>query len=50
MQCYNCGGQIPAGSKFCPVCGAKQGGVMCKSCGKNIDAGVKFCPECGAQQ
>jgi membrane protease subunit (stomatin/prohibitin family) len=50
VQCHNCQSQIPADSKFCPVCGAKQGGAVCKSCGKSIETGVKFCPECGAQQ
>ena len=49
--CINCGAQIPAGSKFCPECGAKQTtAAFCTSCGKEIPAGTKFCPECGAKQ
>ena len=49
--CAACGAQIPAGSKFCPECGAKQSsGSFCTSCGKEIPAGTKFCPECGAKQ
>ena len=49
--CGACGAQIPAGSKFCPECGAKQNaGSFCTSCGKEIPAGTKFCPECGAKQ
>ena len=49
--CSACGATIPAGSKFCPECGAKQNaGAFCTSCGKEIPAGTKFCPECGAKQ
>ena len=49
--CNACGKAIPAGSKFCPECGAKQNaGSFCTSCGKEIPAGTKFCPECGAKQ
>ena len=49
--CTACGAAIPAGSKFCPECGAKQNaGAFCTSCGKEIPAGTKFCPECGAKQ
>ena len=49
--CSACGAGIPAGSKFCPECGAKQNaGSFCTACGKEIPAGTKFCPECGAKQ
>ena len=49
--CAACGASIPAGSKFCPECGAKQNaGSFCTACGKEIPAGTKFCPECGAKQ
>ncbi len=49
--CTACGASIPAGSKFCPECGAKQASsAFCTSCGKEIPAGTKFCPECGAKQ
>lgn len=49
--CSACSAQIPAGSKFCPECGAKQTAEsFCTSCGKAIPSGTKFCPECGAKQ
>lgn len=49
--CTACGAAIPAGSKFCPECGAKQNaGGFCTACGTAIPAGTKFCPECGAKQ
>jgi len=49
--CSACGAAVPAGSKFCPECGAKQNAdAFCTSCGKEIPAGTKFCPECGAKQ
>ena len=49
--CAACGASIPAGSKFCPECGAKQNAsAFCTNCGKEIPAGTKFCPECGAKQ
>jgi len=48
--CSACGAKIAAGAKFCPECGAKQGGpAVCPACGKEIPAGSKFCPECGAK-
>lgn len=50
-KCNACGASIPAGSKFCPECGAKQNSsAFCTSCGKEIPSGTKFCPECGAKQ
>ena len=49
--CSACGAQIPAGTKFCPECGAKQAaGGFCTACGAPITPGAKFCPECGAKQ
>ncbi len=49
--CTACGAQIPAGSKFCPECGAKQSAIaFCTACGAEIAPGSKFCPECGAKQ
>ena len=48
--CSACGAKIATGAKFCPECGAKQGGpAVCPACGKEIPAGSKFCPECGAK-
>ena len=48
--CSSCGAAIPAGSKFCPECGAKQSAAFCTNCGKEIPVGSKFCLECGAKQ
>ena len=49
--CSACGAAIPAGSKFCPECGAKQNAAtFCTNCGTEIPAGTKFCPECGTKQ
>ncbi|MBP5307760.1 MAG: SPFH domain-containing protein [Clostridia bacterium] len=46
--CHSCGAAIPAGSKFCPVCGEKQNVKrFCPECGKEVAPGAKFCPECG---
>ena len=48
--CTACGQAIPAGSKFCPSCGAQQtaaAGAFCPGCGQKVEAGVKFCPNCG---
>lgn len=46
--CVKCGQMIPAGSKFCPHCGATQG-ATCPSCNASIKPGSKFCPNCGAK-
>lgn len=27
MTCFNCGGELPAGARFCPSCGAPVGGT-----------------------
>jgi len=48
--CPECGNPVPAGSKFCPNCGAKVEGHFCAECGKPVPAGSKFCPNCGAEQ
>lgn len=51
-QCIACNQAIPAGSKFCPICGVAQAqpaGAFCPACGQQVDAGCKFCPACGKQ-
>lgn len=51
-RCTACGQGIPAGSKFCPLCGAQQtvaSGAFCHECGQKVEAGSKFCPSCGKQ-
>jgi len=57
--CLACGEAMPAGSKFCPECGAAQEehqkasnqkpatAKTCPSCGANVREGVKFCTQCG---
>jgi membrane protease subunit (stomatin/prohibitin family) len=45
--CTKCGASMPAGSKFCPSCGAKQEQALCPKCGASLPAGSKFCPSCG---
>lgn len=48
VQCSACNQQIPAGSKFCPECGAKQPTTaFCPNCGVKVNAGAKFCSSCG---
>jgi membrane protease subunit (stomatin/prohibitin family) len=46
--CVKCGKPIPAGSRFCPECGAPQNEVKkCQGCGAELKPDAKFCPECG---
>lgn len=49
--CPKCGATLPAGAKFCFLCGEKIEAapekVICPSCGKETPKG-KFCIECGA--
>jgi hypothetical protein len=57
--CQACGEAIPAGSKFCPECGAAQEAPQkasnqkpatartCPACGADVRSGVKFCTQCG---
>lgn len=48
--CPVCKAAVPAGSKFCPNCGAKMAvASFCPGCGKSVPAGSKFCPDCGAK-
>ena len=57
VKCAACGQMIPAGSRFCPLCGVEQtqpaaapaAAAFCPSCGQKVEAGVKFCPACGKQ-
>ncbi|MCQ2556231.1 MAG: SPFH domain-containing protein [Clostridia bacterium] len=48
VPCVKCGISIPAGSKFCPECGATQA-LSCPKCGEPITKGCKFCSNCGAK-
>ena len=48
--CAECGAGVPAGAKFCPGCGKKQGKSGCSGCGQAVPPGAKFCPDCGTKQ
>jgi len=51
VPCTACGAMIPAGSKFCPTCGATQAAAMpCVKCGQPVPPTSKFCPNCGTVQ
>jgi len=47
--CGACSKPVPAGSRFCPSCGAAQA-ATCPRCNARLDKPSKFCPECGAPQ
>ncbi len=48
VKCPNCGNMVPAGSKFCNVCGQKLvTESKCPNCGVDVPPGSKFCPNCG---
>jgi membrane protease subunit (stomatin/prohibitin family) len=50
INCHNCGATIPADSKFCNNCGAKQEGkLFCSQCGAELPPGSKFCNNCGTK-
>ncbi len=46
-RCSSCNHDSPAGSKFCPECGAALG-EHCAQCGNDLPVSAKFCPGCGA--
>lgn len=48
-ECDNCGATIGRDARFCPQCGAPQGGskVKCGHCGKEVPANAQHCPYCG---
>ena len=48
--CAGCGAALPAGSRFCPACGAPCGQPaerFCPGCGRKAEPGAKFCAGCG---
>jgi len=47
MRCAKCGGENPAGKKFCEACGAKLV-QSCPRCGGEVRPAAKFCGDCGA--
>ena len=44
--CHKCGGSIPAGSKFCPIC-QTQLFITCPHCGHQYSSKYSICSECG---
>ena len=47
MTCAVCGGENPAGKRFCGDCGAPLGSA-CPSCGAENPPDKRFCGDCGA--
>jgi adenylate cyclase len=47
MACPACRAESPAGSRFCPNCGAALGS-RCGACGAELPGGARFCNQCGA--
>lgn len=48
INCKACGQKLPAGAKFCYMCGERTGAAKCGKCGAALLPGAKFCLECGA--
>ncbi len=47
-SCPDCGGQVPADARFCPLCGHQLLVLgQCGNCGKNLTPGARFCSRCG---
>ncbi len=61
VTCPSCGYALPAGTKFCPNCGASveryrdqvaegyAGQRVCPNCGAPVEAGSVFCTSCGTR-
>jgi class 3 adenylate cyclase/tetratricopeptide (TPR) repeat protein len=47
MTCAACGGENPAGKRFCGDCGAPLG-AACPACGAENPPDKRFCGDCGA--
>ncbi|HSG82671.1 MAG TPA: zinc ribbon domain-containing protein [Gemmatimonadota bacterium] len=48
--CPVCVVEIPAGSAYCPFCGARLTPGVCRSCGASLDPTWRFCAKCGIQR
>src|SRR5437016_14224991 len=48
MRCPS-GHAVPAGSRFCPVCGVELGADSCPECAASLLPGARFCAACGAE-
>src|SRR5919204_5735455 len=47
MRCPS-GHPVPAGSRFCPVCGLSLATEECAACGAPLGPDARFCAACGA--
>lgn len=48
LTCPDCRNNIPAQSRFCPLCGHQVIQILkCGHCGKNLTPKAKFCSQCG---
>ena len=46
--CSKCGGENPAGQRYCGSCGESLA-AACPSCGADYSAGQRFCGDCGSE-
>jgi membrane protease subunit (stomatin/prohibitin family) len=47
ISCSVCAKAVPAGSKFCPECGAGVVANLCSNCKQPLTTNAKFCANCG---
>jgi hypothetical protein len=48
--CPVCVVELPAGSAYCPFCGARLTPGVCRSCGASLDPTWRFCAKCGIER
>lgn len=46
MRCPACGGETPAGKRFCKNCGGSLAAI-CEACGAQLESDNRFCVDCG---
>lgn len=62
FECSECGKEVPADAKACPVCGepfdgeetevfydGEDTGFICSECGRDVPADARRCPSCGKE-